>query len=192
MNPNDLRERRDALVRFNNVYVEYLEELHKNGSADPKEALRLRGEVIEAMPLAQQALTTAGVELAVTPPPMTGGVVMRGLPNTAFLHEQPGYRLEGPFGYKPTYAYVLDMVRLGSQYLTEREREERRRRRSPLYWIDRALRLTLGIPAYLVSLVIGVPRWRVEASAFGPLLRGVGVIADLAGVFALGKLIGLY
>jgi hypothetical protein len=192
VSPKVLRERREALIRFNNVYVEYLDETHRNGSADRQKLLRLRAEVIEAMPAAQEGLTTAGVNLTVTPPPLTGGVILRGLPNVAFLHEQPGYRLEEPFGHKPTYANVLDMLRLGTQYLAETERVERRRRRNPLYWIDRVLRTTLGIPAYLVSLVVGVPRRRVEASAFGPLLRAVGVLADFAGVFAIGKLIGLY
>jgi hypothetical protein len=51
--------------------------------------------------------------------------------------------------------------------------------------------MTLGIPAYIVSLLLGVPQQRIEASAFGPLLRILGVLADIAGVYALEKLIGL-
>lgn len=192
MSPKALRDRREALVRFNNVYVAYLEEMHKNGSADPQNALRLRGEVIEAVPAAQDALTVAGVDLAFAPPPMTGGPVMTGLPNTVFLHEQAGYRRHGSAGFKPTYSAVLDMVRLGAQYLEENEQIERRRRRNPLYWIDRTFRMTLGIPAYVVSLLVGVPRKRVDASPVGPLLRSIGFLADVAGAFALGRLIGLY
>jgi hypothetical protein len=190
--PKVLRERREALVKFNNLYVEYLDEIHKNGAADRDKALRLRGEVLEAVPAAQDALTVAGVDFVVTPPPMIGGPILRGLPNLVFLHEEPGYRLEEGFGYKPSFGHVLDMVRLGAQYLEERERTERRQRRNPLYWIDRALRMTLGIPAYVVSLVVGVPRRRVEASVYGLPLRVLGVLGDLAGVFALGKVIGLY
>lgn len=64
--------------------------------------------------------------------------------------------------------------------------------RNPLHWIDRVLRMTLGIPAYIVSLLAGVPRYRVEASAFGPVLRFIAVLADVSGAFALGKLLGLY
>jgi hypothetical protein len=143
------------------------------------------------VPAAQDALTVAGVNLVYTPPPMTGGPVMRGLPNTVFLHEEPGYRLHDWTRVKPTYAAVIDMVRLGVQYLEENERFERRRRRIRLYWIDRVLRMTLGIPAYIVSLLLGVPQQRIEASAFGPLLRILGVLADIAGVYALEKLIGL-
>ncbi len=192
--PNDLRERREALIRFHNVYLEYLDEIHKNGTADRQKAFRLRAEVLAAVPSAQDALTVAGVDLVVSPPPMFGGPVLRGLPNTVFLHEDRGYRLHEsmPTGSKPTFVAVIDMVRLGAQYLEERERVERRRRRNPLYWIDRSLRMTLGIPAYLVSLLFGVPRQRVEQSAFAPLLRGLAVLADLGGVYALGKLIGLY
>jgi hypothetical protein len=192
MSPKALREEREALVKFNNLYIEYLDEIHKNGTADHQKVLRLRGEVIEAVPAAQDALTEAGVDLVVTPPPMTGGPILRGLPNLVFLHEESGYRLHEGFGYKPTFTNVLDMVRLGAQYLEERERIERRRRRTPLYWIDRALGMTLGIPAYVVSRVVGVPRRRVEASAFGLPLRVIGVLGDLAGVFALGKVVGLY
>jgi hypothetical protein len=192
MSPNDLRERRDALVRFHNVYMEYLGEIHKNGSADPQEAFRLRSEVIAAVPAAQDALTVAGVNLVYSPPPLIGGPVMSGLPNTVFLHEEPGYRLHESTGFKPTFVAVIDMVRLGAQCLEESERIERRRRRNPLYWIDRVLRMTLGIPAYIVSLLAGVPRQRVEESSFGPVLRIMGILGDFAGAFALGKLIGLY
>jgi hypothetical protein len=192
MSPNDLRECREALVRFHNIYMEYLTEIHKNGSADPQEASRLRGEVIAAVPLAQNALTVAGVNMVYAPPPLTGGPVMSGLPNTVFLHEQPGYRLHKSMGFKPTFADVIDTVRLAAQYLEERERIERRRQRNPLYWIDRVLRMTLGIPAYIVSLFAGVPRQRVEESAFAPMLRVIAVLGDIGGVFALGKLIGLY
>jgi hypothetical protein len=138
------------------------------------------------------ALGVAGVNLVFAPPPLVGGPVMRGLPNTVFLHERPGYRWAGSTGGQPTFAAVIDMVRLATQYLEERERAERRRRRNPLYWIDRVLRMTLGIPAYLVSLLAGVPRGRVETSAFGPILRLIGVLGDLAGLYALGKLTGLY
>jgi hypothetical protein len=192
MSPNALRERREALVRFHNVYIEFLDELHKNGSSDPQKVLRLRAEVTAAVPAAEDALTVAGVNLAYSPPPMIGGPIMRGLPNTVFLHEEPGYRLHSWSGFKPTFVAVLDTVRLGTQVLEERERVERKRRRNPLYWIDRALRMTLGIPAYIVSLLVGVPRGRVEQSAFGPILRFIGVLADLAGLYGLGRLIGLY
>jgi hypothetical protein len=60
------------------------------------------------VPAAQDALTVAGVNLVYTPPPMTGGPVMRGLPNTVFLHEEPGYRLHDWTRVKPTYAAVID------------------------------------------------------------------------------------
>lgn len=191
MSPKALRERHQALVRFHNVYLEYLAEIHKNGSADPEKTYRLRGEVIAAVPAAQDALTVAGVDIVYAPPPLFGGPVMDGLPNTVFLHEEPGYRPHESAG-KPTFAAVIDMVRLGVQYLAENERIERRRRRNPLYWIDRTLRMTLGIPAYIVSLLVGVPRERVEGSPFGPILRFIGVLADLVGLYGLGKLIGLY
>jgi hypothetical protein len=147
--------------------------------------------VLAAVPAAQDALTVAGVNIVVTPPPLIGGPVMSGLPNIVFLHEEPGYRLHESTG-KPPFSAVIDMVRLGAQYLEESERIERRRRRNLLYWIDRVLRMTLGIPAYVVSLLLGVPRDRVETSAFGPVLRIIAVLGDIAGAYALGKLIGLY
>lgn len=64
--------------------------------ADAQEAYRLRAEVTRAIPAAQVALNAAGVNPIVYPPPAFGGMIYRGLANTAFLHEQPGYRLGTP------------------------------------------------------------------------------------------------
>jgi hypothetical protein len=193
MSPSRLREHRNALVDFHNVYVEFLEEvLHKNAPVDPQKAMQLRAEVIARLPQAERALGIAGVNMAYLPPPLTGGPVMRGLVNTVFLHEEPGYRLQGWAGQKPTYAGVIDMLRLGAQHLEDQEADERRRRRNPLYWVELGVGLTLGIPAYIVSRLLGVPSETVEGSPFRLPLRLVGALADFAGVFALVRMLVLH
>lgn len=192
MSPKALRAHRDALVLFHNVYIEYLNEVVHGNGVSPQRAEILRGEVIRRIPAAQAALDVAGVRIAFTPPPAVGGPILYGLPNVAFAHEQPGFRLHEFAGIKPTYADVIDWTRLGAQYLEDREERERRRRRNPLYWPDRVFRGTLGIPSYLVSAIVGVPRARIEGSGVGMFLRAVAVAADGATLWGAGKLIGWY
>lgn len=129
--------------------------------------------------------------LIVTPPPaMEGGPVYRGLDNLAFLHEVPGFRPIGLSEGPAVYEGVLDNLNTAIARLEHAEREVKRRRRNPFYWVDRGLRAVLGIPAYLVSLVIGVPKVRIERSWAGFPLRVLGVAADLLAVYGGGHLLG--
>ena len=109
--------------------------------------------------------------------------IRSGLRNLAFEHESG-------FGQPSTPKFVIDCVLQGKGKLEHLIEIERRKMRNPLYWIDRSLRALLGIPAYLISLIVGVPRYRLERGPWGPLLRVVAVAADVAGVWGVGRVLG--
>jgi hypothetical protein len=190
LTPKRLHERREALVHFHNRYLAYLDAT-VGGHGGPQDAFQLRAEVISAIPAAQRALDAAHVGLVYTPPPAFGGPVMSGLPNLAFLHEGAPYQNRVP-GVKPPYTDVIDMTRLGVQYLEDAETRERRRRHNPLYWIERAFLATLGFPAYVIGAVVGVPPHRIHGSVLGMPLRLIAVAADVSSLWAIGKAVGWY
>jgi hypothetical protein len=183
LTPRRLYEHREAVVAFHNAYVAYLEASVPGGpevSAD--EAYRRRGDVTELIPAAQAALTIAGIDMTVYPPPAFGGPVLNGLANVAFAHEAPGFRRGEP----AIPQQVMDVSRLAAAELESRAKALRRRRKNPLYWGDRILRAVLGFPAYLLSLILGVPVARIEDSPFGTLLRIFGLALQALAVYFAG------
>ena len=66
---------------------------------------------------------------------------------------------------------------------TARLREQKRRaeaqRRRPLYWGDRIVRGVLAIPAYIVSRIVVTSVGKIDRSAWGLLLRLIGIVADV-------------
>jgi hypothetical protein len=91
-----------------------------------------------------------------------------GLANLAFLHEQPGWG-----GYdNPPYEAVIFNLDAARAHLVDAAEQAEARRRNPLYWIDRALRALLTIPAYLVGLIVGESAVKIDRSAWGLPLRG--------------------
>jgi hypothetical protein len=181
--PKQLARMRSELREFNALYVEYLNLTVPKGALSQR-AYELRGELMERAAVAQQALNQAGVDVVRYPPPATGGPVISGLANTIFVHETDFL----PFGSMPPfYEKVLEVIRLGEGYLRSRQEKAERQRRNPLYWADRVLTVFLGIPAYIVSRVAGVPVWRIEGSPLGVVLRIVGLVVDAALVFIGGR-----
>ncbi len=169
-----LREHRQALDEFLAAYNTYL------SSTDDMEA---RARLNRLIPAAEAAMDALGMGFAVLPPPASGsGPVIRHLANVAFLHEKPG------FGTLPN-EQVIDVVEQTLALIEEREKMLRRLRRRPLYWLDRAVRALLGIPAYLISVLVGVPKPRIETSWWGPPLRILGLVADVAGIYGVGRLL---
>lgn len=96
--------------------MEYLEATMGDDPANPQEAYRLRAEVTRTIPAAQAAMNAAGVNPVVYPPPAFGGMIYRGLANTAFLHESPGYRLGTP----SIPQQILDATQLAHAQLEQR------------------------------------------------------------------------
>jgi hypothetical protein len=183
--PRKFREHEAALDRFVSAYERYLHGGPSGGGA-------LREAVIDSIPAADNAMDVANAVFYIEDPPMLGPTRRRyyGLANTAFLHEQPGFR---PTGLDPAiFERVIDAVRIARSRLEERAREEERRRRNPFYWIDRALRLALAIPAYLVSLIVGTSPVRVDRSAWGVPLRILGVVADGLAIYFAGRAFHLW
>jgi hypothetical protein len=182
--PERLRELRNAVVEFHNAYVAYLEATSPEApSHAPAEVQRLRGEVTALVPAAQEGLEEAGVNLVIYPPPAFGGPIRRGLANVVFAHESPNTEM----GQTMIVRQTLDTARLAAAQLEKSERLLRRKRKSPLYWVDRSMRAVLGIPAYLLSLIFGVPVRRIDESPFGTALRIVGVVLEAFGVYFGGR-----
>jgi hypothetical protein len=174
-----VREYRAALQRFLNAYRAYV-------SAGPHGPGELRSRANAAIPQADMAIQAAGVHLAVTPPPIAPGPVMHDLANVAFLHERPGWQGSAA----QTVGLVNDAIEQADVYLHEMGREVERQRKRPTYWLDRGVRLLLGIPAYLISVLVGVPQWRVDGSWVGIPLRLFSLAAEGFGVFVGGRALG--
>jgi hypothetical protein len=172
LRPAEIAELRENLRQFHNTYVEYLQ-LTLRGGRDPQRAARLRGELTRQVADAQRALHVAGVDITRLPPPAFGGPILHGLPNVLFIHEQEPTLVGEPFCNT-----VLQTLEIADGYLGRNAQDEIRRRSSPLYWTDRVVTGILGIPAYIVSRIIGVPVWRIEASSVGSVLRVIGLIID--------------
>ncbi len=183
--PHRFREARNDLVAFNNAYLEYLGCRFPADSrhVSTQEVYRARQAAQDLIPRATLALQLASIDLAIYPPRAFGGVVLNGLPNAAFAHESnAGYIGSGTM----TYQHVLDAVRTAIGYLEVNEAEVIRHRRNPLYWGDRLLRTFLGIPAYLVSLVVGVPLERLQRPPWGLAFGVIGLAANAATIYGVG------
>ena len=189
LSPRTLRRHRDAVVAFHNAYQGYLDAEFGRENTSSEEKLLLRNAVIARMPAAQKGIDAVGVGVSFAPPPMfTGRIpVMHGLANTAFLHEQPGWRLERMAGVQPAYVLVLEMLRLATATADAEIEEAKAKRWNPLFWIHRALSAILGIPAYLLSLIFRQPISRFEEGPFGALLRILAIAINALGVYVAGK-----
>jgi hypothetical protein len=180
LSPRHLRELHAGLVSFVIAYGRYLEVTH-GVQPDDDEAGRLRAEMNSLTPTAQEALRTARIELVIHPPPVVGGPSYSGLANVAFLFERPGW------GGAGIPRRVLDMGGIGIAQLEKQIAEATRRRRNPLYWTDRGLRAVLGFPAYLLSLVLGVPVARIEESPWAILIRVAEIALAAIGAYFGGR-----
>lgn len=174
MSLRDLRRHRDALHEFHVAYIDYVE-------GGPHGDRSLRQRVVALAADAESAMTAARIAPALQPGVYGGGVVIRGLTNLMLRHEQPGYRsMNIP-------QEVLDWCQLADARLAEQEEGLRRRYRNPLYWIDRFLRALFGIPAYLVSVLLRMPKERVDASIWGAGLRVISAAGAIAGIYFGGS-----
>jgi hypothetical protein len=180
-----LEDHRDALEQFRAYY-----RMHLAAGTDAERA-NVRAAVNERIPPADRALQAIGMDIAVLPPPAAGGgPTMRHLANVAFLHERPGFRALP--GAAPTSEHVLDVLDQALAEIQEREKDLKRLHQRPLYWPDRIFRALLAFPAYLISVLFGVPQHKIEASSLAPFLRVLAVAADLAALYGLGRLLKLW
>ncbi|MEJ7792032.1 MAG: hypothetical protein WKF65_08695 [Gaiellaceae bacterium] len=184
-----LRQNIEALGDFRDAYTKYLNATVLAGqhpSSEPvlrREAARTSAGAARAMSLAG---TNVGWDLR-----HSGGPLIKGLASVAFLHETPhGYSDSIFTPGLPPYQGVLDIVEQTLNYLEHAEREARRRRWNPLFWIDRALRALLGIPAYLLGLLLGRPANEINASPFGLPLRLLALAVEVVGVAIAGRQVG--
>jgi hypothetical protein len=187
LSPKQIEAHIAALDAFRSVYDTYLD---APGGADGTE----RQAVIEAIPAAERAMDAAPLGYYVDDPPALGAARQRhvGLTSTAFLDEEPGYALAAAYAGRPVADGVKDAVGLAKSKLADQLQTARAERRRPAYWIDRALRALLLIPAYLVSLIVGESAHAIDRSAWGLPLRILAVVADAFGIYAGGRLIGVW
>ena len=93
------------------------------------------------------------------------------------------FRGETGMGDPPNCLRVMEALLTADSFLARQEKEARRRRRNPLYWLDRLVTVALRIPAYVLSRIIGVPVARIDESPFGVGLRVLTVVLDGALVY---------
>lgn len=191
--PKRLDELRADLDAFRMAYERYIAAYERGGPVPEN----IRDAVIARIPAAERAEAVSETTLAVTDPPALGAhrQTYYGLSNTSFLHERPGFSRMGfsfdPDGGGPTlYEAVLESVKTGVATLKDMAKQERRRRKNPVYWIDWLLRAVLGIPAYLLGLILGVPAQRIDSSPFGTLLRVIAAAANVVGIYVGGHELG--
>jgi hypothetical protein len=144
-------------------------------------ALRLRA--MGLVVLADRALRGAGVTPYASPPPAVGGPVRHGLSNVAFLYEEPLSSFFEDEFQNATLGYIAS----GHAVLERALGDARRRRWNPLFWLDGAVSVLLGVPAYLLSKLFGVPRSKIDESRFGTTLRLAAVVVEAGLVFVTGK-----
>jgi hypothetical protein len=173
--PAEIRGLRDALRDFHNLYVRYLDLTFPPERGFSAEAGQLRVYLTQRVAEAQRALDLSGVQLTRYPAPAFGGPVLHGLPNLLFIHEQEPVPV---FSGQPFFRNVVEAMQMADGYLAHREQMEVRRRRNPLYWLDWLITGFLGIPAYIVSRIVGVPVWKIEDSPLGFALRLIGLTID--------------
>ena len=192
--PGTYKRLRRDLAAFATAYRAYLTETlplqgSRGGSANYDQR---RSELLKLAVRASHALEAVSLTITVMRPPVAGGGVgLSGLPEVAFAHEDGRWTTPPVlFGahYKSTWEGVLDLLDRGDAELEERERSAARRLRNPLVWIDLILRTLLGLPAYLLSLLLGFDR-RTLPKASERLLWLFSVIADGATLYGFGKLI---
>jgi hypothetical protein len=176
--PKELRAAIAALDAFRAAYVAFLE-----GDDGDDE---LRQAVHNTMPAAQRALNTAQLNIQVADPPALGAhrQVYSGLATLAFMHEHPGWESSGVPGM------VLDNLDGGRARLEDQRVQAAARRRSPLFWIDCALRALLMVPAYLVGLIVGESPLKIDRSAWGLPLRLLAILADGLAIYFAGRAFG--
>jgi hypothetical protein len=116
------------------------------------------------MPAAQRAIDAVDANIAVADPPAMGAhrQVYTGFATLAFLDEEPGWNTpttRSPEGSR--------QPRYGRGAAGRSPSTRSPRRRNPFFWIDRALRALLMIPAYLVGLIVGESTVKIDRSAWG-------------------------
>jgi hypothetical protein len=83
---------------------------------------------------------------------------------------------------------VLDAVDTADTFLAEWRERARRKRRNPLWWIDKILRSVLGLPAYIIGLVLGFDPKALPASRQRGLWL-LSIAADVGTLWGVGHVL---
>jgi hypothetical protein len=173
MTPGELRQHRENLERFQAAFIQWGDRKYEAAV----ETAPLWQRIQELEPLASRAIDATGRELIHTMPPHLGGRVVVGL--SPYLLAFSTYDGMGHLDQPLRDALVQCIAEL-----RQREEEEQAKRRSPLYWGDRAVHLLLSPVGYLIHAVVGVdvgrsPRWGPVARLASLVFEGVVAYAAL-------------
>lgn len=176
--PRRLRDWKEDVSAFREAYGRYLNATVR-GRQHPDQVQALRSEVNRTAAPAQAVFNRIGADVG-WDLRAQGGPLIRGLVATMFIHESVwGYSGSGMFstGGEP-WRGVLDVTENAIAALDVMERDAKKLRRRPIYWLDRGLGAVLGFPAYLISLVFRVSLEQIEHSPFATPLRLTGIVID--------------
>lgn len=188
--PKTVARWRADLAQFRVSYIQYVDRTLPalvNGGGVLYDGQRQ--DLVHLAVLADRAAARAGVTPVMYPPPAFGGIVIRGLSSVAFAHEDSRNRPSGiPFGPRPKTSIELTMEALDMAQgnLAIMEAEARKRYHSPIFWTDRVLRVVLGFPAYLLSVILGFDPTELNTN-FQRLLWLLSIAADLAALYGVAK-----
>lgn len=192
--PTTVTRWRADLAAFRAAYITYINQtlpVINQGGAVSYDGQRQA--VVHLAAVASRAMVRSGITPIVCPPPVAGGAVLRGLSAVAFAHEDQRYRaptyILGP-PPKTSPELTVESVDLADANLALLEADARKRYRSPLFWADRVLRAVLGLPAYLLSVLLGFDPADLS-TRFQRVLWLLSVAADLAALYGLVKALNL-
>jgi hypothetical protein len=183
--PAEIDQLRRDIAAFRNPYVGYVNDTLEMGSLPPYDVRRKDLERLAVR--ADLAVSASGLTVVLEAPPRYPRPSLLGVANIAFAHEDEAW--QSPYGGKPSYVFVVEMLDQADAYLEVQKEEIVRRRRSPFYWGDRFLRAVLGFPAYLISLIGGFDRRSLSPERASALWL-VSVAADAVTLYLFGRFLG--
>jgi hypothetical protein len=173
--PDQLRQHRENLERFQVAFIEWDDRKYKASA----ESAPYWQRVQELEPLASRAIDATGRELIQV---MPGGHVVVGLsPYLLAFSTYDGVPHNLDQSLRDSLVQCIAELR-------QREEEERARRRSPWYWADRTFHALLSPVGYLIKTVLGVDVGR--SPIWGPVSRTLSLLFEGVAAFAAGRAAG--
>jgi hypothetical protein len=173
--PSELRRHLESLERFQAAYLAW-SDVDWKGTSDAETWEQVNSQE----PSASRAVEAAGRQVEFAPPGGSRTHAQVGLSAVLVARAERHGRLLDQALRTSLVQAIAD--------LRQREAEERAKRRSPLYWADRAVHLLLSPVGYLIHAVIGVDVGR--SPLWGPVARLASLVFEGLGAYAAGRSLG--